>query len=118
MQRAGSKHQADPRPARRPGPGARCRGAGGTMNLQGEVIQDRYAIGELLGAGGDALVDRARDHDLQRSVAVKVLRPELRADPTFVARFEREARSVARLNHRHIVPVYDYGEAFGTYFLV
>src|SRR5262245_37395429 len=118
MQRARSERQADHRAARWPGPSASTRGAGGTMNLQGEVIQDRYAIGELLGEGGDALVYRARDHDLQRSVAVKVLRPELRADPTFVARFEREARSVARLNHRHIVPVYDYGEALGTYFLV
>src|SRR5262245_31394806 len=114
MQRAGSERQADPRRHGGPGPGDPRRGAGGTMNLQGEVIQDRYAIGELLGEGGDALVYRARDHDLQRGVAVKVLRPELRADPTFIARFEREARNVARLNHRHIVPVYDYGEALGT----
>jgi len=88
------------------------------VNLQGQLIQERYAIGALLGEGGDALVYRARDRELQRAVAVKVLRPELRADPTFVARFEREARSVARLNHPHIVPVYDYGEAHGTYFLV
>ncbi|HZS02448.1 MAG TPA: protein kinase [Chloroflexota bacterium] len=88
------------------------------MEPRGQLVKDRYALEALLGEGGDALVYRATDRHLRRTVAVKLLRPELRADPTFVARFEREARSAGRLAHPHIVPVYDYGEALGTYFLV
>ncbi|HZS01728.1 MAG TPA: protein kinase [Chloroflexota bacterium] len=88
------------------------------MDFQGAIVHDRYAVGEQLGEGGDATVYRAEDLRLRRVVAMKFLRPELRADPTFVARFEREARSSALLDHPHIVPVYEYGEAAGTYYLV
>jgi serine/threonine-protein kinase len=88
------------------------------VELQGRLIKDRYALEALLGEGGDALVYRATDRHLRRAVAVKLLRPELRADPTFVARFEREARSAGQLNHPHIVSVYDYGEGLDTYYLV
>ncbi len=88
------------------------------MDFQGQVIQDRYVVGEMVGEGADAVVHRARDRRLDRVVAVKFLRPALRADPTFVTRFEREARSAASLDHPHIVPVYDYGEGAGTFFLV
>jgi tRNA A-37 threonylcarbamoyl transferase component Bud32 len=88
------------------------------VEFQGLLIDARYLVGDRLGEGGDATVYRAEDRHLQRTVAIKFLRPELRADPAFVARFEREARSAAQLNHPHIVPVYDYGEAAGTYYLV
>jgi serine/threonine-protein kinase len=88
------------------------------VDLQDRVIKDRYIVSTLLGEGGDAIVYRAWDRALRRMVALKLLRPELRADPTFVTRFEREARNTGRLNHPHIVPVYDYGEAVGTYFLI
>ena len=88
------------------------------MDFLGHVVHDRYAIESLLGEGADATVYRAEDRRLGRRVAVKFLRPELRADPTFVARFEREARSAARLEHPGIVAVYDCGEYAGTYFLV
>ncbi|HLH24564.1 MAG TPA: protein kinase, partial [Chloroflexota bacterium] len=88
------------------------------MDFQGEIVQGRYAVGEQLGEGGDATIYRAEDLRLGRDVALKFLRRELRADPTFVARFEREARSAARLDHPHIIPVYEYGEAAGTYYLV
>ena len=77
------------------------------MDFQGQVVHDRYEVGALLGEGGDATVYRAEDRRLGRTVAIKFLRPELRADPTFVARFEREARSVAQLDHPDIVAVYD-----------
>jgi serine/threonine protein kinase len=87
------------------------------VDFQGQVLLDRYEIGPELGAGGAATVYRADDLRLGRVVAIKLLRPELRGDPTFVARFEREARSIARLEHPHIVPIYDYGEGLGTYFL-
>jgi serine/threonine-protein kinase len=88
------------------------------VDLEGQTVHDRYLVEALIGEGGDAFVYRAYDRELGRPVALKLLRPELRADPTFVTRFEREAQSAARLNHPHIVPVYDYGEAAGTYFLV
>ncbi|HZS01476.1 MAG TPA: protein kinase [Chloroflexota bacterium] len=88
------------------------------MEREERVLQGRYRLAEQLGEGSDAIVYRAEDLRLGRAVAVKLLRPELRADPSFVARFEREARSAARLDHPHIVKVYDYGEAEGTYFLV
>ncbi len=88
------------------------------VSVQGATIGDRYVVGEELGQGSDATVFRGQDLRLGRDVALKFLRPELQADPTFVTRFEREARSVARLDHPHIVPVYEYGEALGTRYLV
>src|SRR5215207_4370751 len=66
--------------------GTRCWHRGGLMDLQDRVIKDRYIVGTLLGEGGDAIVYRAWDRALRRMVALKLLRPELRADPTFVTR--------------------------------
>jgi beta-lactam-binding protein with PASTA domain/predicted Ser/Thr protein kinase len=70
----------------------------------------RYEIGELLGRGGMAEVHLGRDSRLGRTVAVKMLRPDLARDPSFQARFRREAHSAASLNHPAIVAVYDTGE--------
>ena len=67
-------------------------------------------MGELLGRGGMAEVRRALDIRLGRAVAVKELRADLANDPTFQARFRREAQSAAGLNHPTIVAVYDTGE--------
>lgn len=67
----------------------------------------KYEILDELGRGGFAVVYRARDVKLDRLVALKVLRSALSDDPDFVARFEQEARAVARLKHPHIVTVYD-----------
>ena len=84
-------------------PGTIWRGAGGqaargwVMAVTGAgVLGGRYVLGEVLGAGGMATVWRARDEVLGRDVAVKVLSPQYAADPGFLARFEREARHVAR----------------------
>jgi serine/threonine-protein kinase len=88
------------------------------MDWRGQRIRNRYLLGALLGEGVDALVYCAMDCHLGRVVAVKLLRPELCADSTLVERFEREARSASRLNHPNIVPIYDYGKALGTYYLV
>ncbi len=60
----------------------------------------------------------ARDQQLDRPVAVKVLFPEFARDPSFVERFRREAQHAAMLNHPNIVSVYDYGQQEGTYFIV
>ena len=70
----------------------------------------RYEIGELLGRGGMAEVHIGRDARLGRTVAVKMLRPDLARDPSFQARFRREAHSAASLNHPAVVAVYDTGE--------
>jgi serine/threonine-protein kinase len=85
-----------------------------TLALPGLVLE-----GEI-GRGGMGRVFRARHVRLDREVAVKVLPPELAADPTFEARFEREARALARLGHPHIVGVHDFGatEAGASYIVM
>ena len=74
-------------------------------------LGDRYEISGLLGRGGMADVREGRDLRLGRPVAIKQLRADLAADPTFQERFRREAQSAASLNHPSIVAVYDTGEA-------
>ena len=73
-------------------------------------LGDRYQVGELLGRGGMAEVHEGRDLRLGRRVAIKILKPELARDPSFLARFRREAQSAAALNHPNVVAVYDTGE--------
>jgi serine/threonine-protein kinase len=75
----------------------------------GETLGGRYRLVELLGQGGMATIYRARDAQLERDVAVKVLRPEYGADPDFNERFRHEAQSAASLNHPNVVSVFDYG---------
>lgn len=65
---------------------------------------------ELLGHGGMGAVYKCRQTKLDRLVALKIIRPESAEDPAFAARFQREARTLARLNHPNIVAVYDFGE--------
>jgi tRNA A-37 threonylcarbamoyl transferase component Bud32 len=80
------------------------------MTSQPKLVGGRYELGGLLGRGGMAEVHRALDLRLGRAVAVKELRSDLATDPTFQARFRREAQSAAGLNHPTIVAVYDTGE--------
>src|SRR3954469_15010966 len=77
------------------------------------LVGARYELGELIGYGGMAEVHRGRDSRLNRDVAIKVLRADLARDPSFLARFRREAHSAAGLNHPAIVSVYDTGEEEG-----
>lgn len=79
------------------------------MNTQ-RVLSGRYELGELIGRGGMADVFRGVDTRLGRTVAVKLLRPDLARDPQFQARFKREAQAVAALNHHSIVAVFDTGD--------
>jgi len=79
-------------------------------NQEPTVVGGRYELGELLGRGGMAEVRKGIDTRLGRVVAVKRLRTDLASDPTFQARFRREAQSSASLNHPAIVAVYDTGE--------
>lgn len=77
-----------------------------------------YQIEGILGRGGMAEVYRATHLALEREVAIKVLNPALNADPTFLLRFAREAKTVARLDHPHIITVHDYGEEGELAYLV
>ncbi|GAA3103621.1 protein kinase domain-containing protein [Nonomuraea salmonea] len=75
----------------------------------GTTLNDRYVLGDRLGGGGMGEVWRADDTVLGRTVAVKVLMPALSEDPTFIQRFQNEARAMATLRHPGVVDVYDYG---------
>jgi beta-lactam-binding protein with PASTA domain len=74
------------------------------------ILAGRYEVGELIGRGGMAEVHIGHDTRLGRTVAIKVLRSDLARDPSFLARFRREAQAAASLNHPAIVAVYDTGE--------
>ncbi|WP_199566864.1 Stk1 family PASTA domain-containing Ser/Thr kinase [Streptomyces triticagri] len=77
--------------------------------LVGQVLDERYRIDARIAVGGMATVYRAVDTRLDRVLALKVMHPALAADATFVERFIREAKSVARLSHPNVVGVYDQG---------
>ncbi len=73
------------------------------------VVGGRYKLIEIRGGGGMAKVYKAEDQTLQRVVAVKLINPELRSEPEFDARFQREARIASQLQDPHIVAVHDFG---------
>ena len=81
--------------------------------LVGQVLDRRYRVLSHIADGGMASVYVALDERLDREVALKVMRPSLAADETFVSRFRREARSAARLSHPNVVAVYDQGDDDG-----
>ncbi|WP_224372542.1 serine/threonine-protein kinase [Hyalangium versicolor] len=84
----------------------------------GDVLEGKWRLEKLLGAGGMGRVFRATDVALERPVAIKLLHDALCQDPSSVARFEREARAMARLEHAHITPIYAVGRDAGRPFIV
>ena len=88
------------------------------MRLSAGTKLGPYEIQSPLGAGGMGEVYRARDTRLDRTVAIKVLAPDLAADPQFRERFDREGRAISALDHPNICALYDVGEHDGTAFLV
>lgn len=101
-----------------------------TMSLAGETpgtdtlapnvmpsVLDQYRILRVLGEGGMGTVYLAEDTNLDRQVAIKTLKAELASRPAAKERFFREAKSAAKLNHDHIIPIYQVGEANGIPFL-
>jgi serine/threonine protein kinase len=86
--------------------------------MTNDNLLGNYEIQEKIGAGGMASVYKAYQPKLDRHVAIKVMHPNIAADTNFIARFEREARIVARLDHPNIVPIYDYDEVEGQPYLV
>src|ERR1700677_637177 len=80
------------------------------MNPIGTLLGGRYRLDAQLGRGGMSTVYRAFDIVLERPIAIKLMHREIASDSAQLERFRREARSVARLNHPHIVTVIDAGE--------
>ena len=84
----------------------------------GMMIGDRYEILEKIGTGGMSDVYKAKDHKLNRFIAVKVLKQEFSENANFVSKFRIEAQAAAGLMHPNIVNVYDVGEEDGIYYIV
>lgn len=81
------------------------------MSSNDTLLNGRYQLVSTLGSGGMAVIYKAVDQLLGRTVAIKIMRPQLTKDPAFVQRFQNEARSVANLSHPNIVTVHDVGTA-------
>src|SRR5437870_1778167 len=81
------------------------------LDLVREQLKDEYEILEELGRGGMAIVFKAREKQLERDVAIKVLPFSLAFDKEFVERFQREARTSAKLEHPSIIPIYRVGKS-------
>jgi len=88
------------------------------MSSQETLLNDRYRLIAQQGSGGMAVIYKAQDLALGRTVAVKILRPSLTNDPEFLKRFRQEARNVANLSHPNIVTVHDVGQDGNTHYIV
>ena len=108
-----------PQPAGGLGPaaGGVARNYASATLLQAGAIVAGYRLEREVGGGGMGVVWRARDLTLERPVALKLIRPEVAADRGFRERFTREAKLAASLDHAHVLPVYEAGEADGELFL-
>lgn len=88
------------------------------MLKEGMIVGERYEIISRIGSGGMADVYKAKDHKLNRLVAVKVMKAEFSEDKNFIAKFGKEAQAAAGLTHPNVVSVYDVGEDKGIYYIV
>ena len=88
------------------------------MLKTGMIIAERYEIISKIGTGGMADVYKAKDHKLNRFVAVKVLKAEFREDKTFIRKFRSEAQAAASLTHPNVVNIFDVGDDEGVYYIV
>lgn len=101
----------------RPSPPAPRREEIGWDDLSGRAVRG-YALHERLGSGGMGVVYRAEQAAVQRDVAIKIILPHYADQPDFIRRFEAEAQLIGRLEHPHIVPLYDYWREPGVAYLV
>ncbi|MGA8150553.1 MAG: tetratricopeptide repeat protein [Terriglobales bacterium] len=83
----------------------------------GDVLADRYEILQLLGEGGMGAVYKAMDRELDRPVALKLIRPELAANPSILARFKQELLLAHQVTHKNVIRIYDLGDADGVKFI-
>ena len=88
-----------------------------TILETGTVLSDRYEIIEMLGIGGMGAVYKARDRELDRVIALKVIRPDLANDPMILQRFKQELLLARQVTHRNIIRIFDLGESTGMRFI-
>ena len=100
------------------GPGtSRVQSGVGPRLQPGDVLGGRYEILQLLGEGGMGAVYKAMDRELGRPVALKLIRPQLAANPSILARFKQELLLAHQVTHRNVVRIYDLGDADGVKFI-
>jgi len=87
------------------------------MLQPGEVLGGRYEIMQLLGEGGMGAVYKARDRELDRPVALKLIRPEMASNPSILARFKQELLLSRQVTHKNVIRIYDLGDADGVKFI-
>jgi eukaryotic-like serine/threonine-protein kinase len=87
------------------------------MLRPGEVLGGRYEIVQLLGEGGMGAVYKARDRELDRPVALKLIRPEMASNPSILARFKQELLLSRQVTHKNVIRIYDLGDADGVKFI-
>jgi len=90
---------------------------GSALLETGSVLGGRYEILELLGEGGMGAVYKAADREVDRTVALKVIRPAMASHPEILARFKQELLLSSRVTHRNVIRIYDIGEAQGVKFI-
>jgi serine/threonine protein kinase/tetratricopeptide (TPR) repeat protein len=90
---------------------------GATIFHEGDVLGGRYEILKLLGMGGMGAVYKARDMEVERIVALKVIRPDLAGNPAILARFKQELVLARQITHKNIIRIYDLNEADGVKFI-
>src|SRR5215831_5955885 len=93
------------------------RSIGATVFREGSILGGRYEITKLLGMGGMGAVYKARDMEVERSVALKVIRPELVGNPAILARFKQELVLARQVTHKNIIRIYDLNDADGVKFI-
>jgi serine/threonine protein kinase/tetratricopeptide (TPR) repeat protein len=103
---------------RSPAPGREGAGVSTAVRLQiGTALGNRYEILQLLGEGGMGAVYKAADLEVDRIVALKVIRPEMATNSEILARFKQELLLSSRVTHRNVIRIYDLGEADGVKFI-
>jgi tetratricopeptide (TPR) repeat protein/predicted Ser/Thr protein kinase len=122
---AGAKFTPKPRSPRDTGPGpvraqpsesARLKTSAPVLQ-PGDVLGGRYDILQMLGEGGMGAVYKAMDRELDRPVALKLIRPELAANPSILARFKQELLLAHQVTHKNVIRIYDLGDADGVKFI-
>lgn len=89
----------------------------GPMLEAGDVLGGRYEILQLLGEGGMGAVYKARDRELDRPVALKLIRPQMASNPSILARFKQELLLSRQVTHKNVIRIYDLGDADGVKFI-
>jgi len=84
---------------------------------EGDILGGRYEILQLLGEGGMGAVYKAKDREVERIVALKLIRPEMASNPAILARFKQELLTAHQVTHKNVIRIYDLAEADGVKFI-